>query len=341
MPRNELSAFDRTRIIALWQEGLSRHQIATRLNVVRSTVSRTIRRYGETGEVNSRPRTGRPTVNTRREDRYIAQLARRERSVTVPVTKISIPENVKSVDLDRNNPSKSFGVRIEVQKAFKGAFVNCSSSCRSIAPGRAHQDWLLSQWRNVLSSDESRFGLLSDDYRERVWRERGGQIRLATATGVAPYRDGTQMFWGGIRCNGKKQLIHIPGTMTGAYYLQNIINAIVQPLRNEIVDQFIFMDDNARPHPTTAVQQALENENIARLEWLALSADLNPIKHVWDYVSRAIFNRNNPPRSTQELIVAATEEWDSVPQEVINNLIIGVHRRADALIRSKGGNTKY
>nr|CAH7728688.1 unnamed protein product [Callosobruchus chinensis] len=33
---------------------------------------------------------------------------------------------------------------------------------------RAHQDWLLPQWRNVLFSDESRFGLVSNDYCERV-----------------------------------------------------------------------------------------------------------------------------------------------------------------------------
>nr|CAH7727256.1 unnamed protein product [Callosobruchus chinensis] len=124
--------------------------------------------------------------------------------------------------------------------------------------------------------------------------------------------------------------------MTSAYYLQNIIYAIVQPLRNEIGDQFIFMEDNARLHRTRAVQQALENGNIARLEWPAMSPDMDPIEHV----SRAIFNRNNPPRSTQELIFAATEEWDNIPQEVINNLIIGMHRRVDALIRSRCGNTK-
>nr|CAH7739400.1 unnamed protein product [Callosobruchus chinensis] len=133
----------------------------------------------------------------------------------------------------------------------------------------------------------------------------------------------------------------IPGTMTGAYYLQNIINAIVQPLSNGIGDQFIFMDDNATPHRTRAVQQALENGNIAKLEWLAMSPNMNPIEHVWDYVSRAIFNRNNSLRSTQELIVVATEEWDNIPQEVTHNLIIGMHRRVDALIRSRGGNTKY
>nr|CAH7741286.1 unnamed protein product [Callosobruchus chinensis] len=107
---------------------------------------------------------------------------------------------------------------------------------------RAHQDWLLPQWRDVLFSDESRFVLVSDDYREWVWRERGGQNRLATAIGDAPYRGGTQMFWGDIKFNGRTQLIHILGTMTGTYYLQNIINAIVQPLRNEIGDHFIFTD---------------------------------------------------------------------------------------------------
>nr|CAH7716709.1 unnamed protein product [Callosobruchus chinensis] len=67
------------------------------------------------------------------------------------------------------------------------------------------------------------------------------------------------MFWGGIRFNGRTQLIHIPRTLTGAHYLQDISNAIVQPLRNEIGDQFIFMDDNARPHLTRAVQPALES----------------------------------------------------------------------------------
>nr|CAH7754938.1 unnamed protein product [Callosobruchus chinensis] len=149
------------------------------------------------------------------------------------------------------------------------------------------------------------------------------------------------MFWGGIRFNGITQLIHIPGTMTSAYYLQNIINAVVQPLRKDIGDQFIFMDDNARLHRTRAVQQALENGNIARLEWPAMSLDMNIIEHVWNYVSRAIFNRNNPPRGTKVLIVAATEEWDNIPQEVINNLIIRIHRHVDALIRSSGGNTKY
>nr|CAH7749893.1 unnamed protein product [Callosobruchus chinensis] len=232
------------------------------------------------------PRTGRPTVSSRREDRYIAQLVRRERSVTVPVLRSQFQRTFNRVISAATIRQRVLASELWYRRPLRVPLLTARHRTAQLQWARAHQDWLLPQWRNVLFSDESRFGL-------------------------------------------------IPATMIGAYYLQNIINAIVQPLRHEIGEQFIFMDDNARPHRTRAVRQALENENIARLEWPAMSPDMNPIEHVWDYVSRAIFNRNNPPRSTQELIVAATKEWDNIPQEVINNLIIGMHRRVDALIRSR------
>nr|CAH7759415.1 unnamed protein product [Callosobruchus chinensis] len=288
MPRNKLSAFDRTRIIALWQEGLSLNQIANRLNVVRSTVSRTVRRL--TGEVNSRPRTCRPTVSTRREDiGSIAQLARRGRSVTVPVLRSQFQIKLNRVISTATIRRRVLASGLRCRRPLRVPLLTACHRTARLQWARAHQGWLSPQWKNELFSDESRFGLVSDDYRERVWRERGGQSRLVTAIGVAPYRGGTQIFWGGIRFNGRTQHIHIPGTMTGAYYLQNIIDAFVQPLRNEIGDQFIFMDDNARPHRTRAVQQAMEDGNIARLEWPAMSPDMNPIEHVWEYVSRAIY----------------------------------------------------
>nr|CAH7725405.1 unnamed protein product [Callosobruchus chinensis] len=252
-------------------------------------VSRTIRRYEETDEVNSRPRPGRPTVSTRLKDRYNAQLARRERSVTVPVLRSQFQRTFNRVISTATIRRRVLTSGLRCRRPLRVPLLTARHCTARLQWTRTHQDWLLPQWRNVLFSDESRCGL-------------------------------------------------IPGEMTGEYYLQNIIIAIVQSLRNEIGDQFILMDDNARPHLTKAVQQALKNGNTARLEWPAMSPDMNPIEH---YVSRAIFNRNNRPRSTQELIVAAAEEWDNIPQEVINNLIIFMHRRVDAFIRSRGGNTKY
>nr|CAH7735250.1 unnamed protein product [Callosobruchus chinensis] len=225
-----------------------------------------MRRYEETGEVNSRPRTGRPTISTTQEDRYIAQLARRERSDTVPVLRSQFQRTFNRVISNATIRRRVLASGLRCRRFLRVHFLTARHRTARFQWARAHQGWLLSQCRTVLSSDECRFGLVSDAYREMVWRERGGQNRLATAIGVAPYRGGTQMFWGDIRFDGRTQLIYIQGTIAGAYYLQNIINAIVQPLRDEIGDQFIFMDDNARPHRTRAVQQALENGNIARLE---------------------------------------------------------------------------
>nr|CAH7760291.1 unnamed protein product [Callosobruchus chinensis] len=167
MPRNELSAFDRTRIIALWQEGLSRHQIANRLNVVRSTVSRTIRRYEETGEVNSRPRTGN-----------------RERSVTVPVLSSQFQRTFNLVISTATIRRRVLASGLRCRRPLRVPLLTARHRTARLQWAGAHQDWLLPQWRNVLFSDESRSGLVSDDYRERVWRERGGQNRLATPIGI-------------------------------------------------------------------------------------------------------------------------------------------------------------
>nr|CAH7767457.1 unnamed protein product [Callosobruchus chinensis] len=68
--------------------------------------------------------------------------------------------------------------------------------------------------------------------------------------------------------------------------------------------------------PDPIAPEAFNKPRKTRFEWPTMSPNMNPIEHVWEYVSRAIFNRNNPPRSTQELIVAATEEWDDIPQEL-------------------------
>nr|CAH7725600.1 unnamed protein product [Callosobruchus chinensis] len=215
-----------------------------------------------------------------------------ERSVTVPVLRSQLKRTFNRVISTATIRRRVLASGLRCRRHLRVPLLTARHRTARLQWAKAHQDWLLPQWRNVLFSNESRFEL-------------------------------------------------VRGTMTGAYYLQNIINAIVQPLRNEIGDQFIFMDDNARPHRTRTVQHALENRNIARLEWPAMSPGMNPIEHVWDYASRAIFNQNNPPRSKQELIVAATEEWDNIPQEVINNLIIGMQRRIDTLLRSRGGSTKY
>ncbi|GFS65828.1 uncharacterized protein TNCV_390621 [Trichonephila clavipes] len=92
-------------------------------------------------------------------------------------------------------------------------------------------------------------------------------------------------------------------------------------IRGAVGDKFVFMDDNATCHRTLAVQDCLDSEGIQRLVWPARSPDLNPIENVWDALGRQVAGRNYPPTNKNTLIRALTEEWDKLPQQLLDNVV--------------------
>ncbi|GFX96933.1 transposable element Tcb2 transposase [Trichonephila clavipes] len=63
------------------------------------------------------------------------------------------------------------------------------------------------------------------------------------------------------------------------------------------------------------------------MEWPANSPDMNPIEHVWDALGRRVAGHQPPPQTLQELERAFLEEWDRIPQLVINSLIDSMPQR--------------
>ncbi|GFT78004.1 transposable element Tc1 transposase [Trichonephila clavipes] len=122
--------------------------------------------------------------------------------------------------------------------------------------------------------------------------------------------------------NGRARLhVLANGTMTGQRYIDEVLLAHVRLFRGAVSDKFVFMDDNATCHRTLAVQDCLDSEGIQRLVWSASSPDLNPIKNVWDALGRQVAGRNYPPTNKNTLIRALTEEWDKLPQQLLDNVV--------------------
>ncbi|GFU04332.1 transposable element Tcb1 transposase [Trichonephila clavipes] len=84
-----------------------------------------------------------------------------------------------------------------------------------------------------------------------------------------------------------------------------------------------------------------ESEDIERMDWPALSPDLNPIEHVWDVLGRRLAARTLPPVTIRELRLALQDEWAAMPQQLIGTLILSMGRRCETCLAVRGDHIPY
>ncbi|GFW15733.1 putative DD41D transposase [Trichonephila clavipes] len=94
------------------------------------------------------------------------------------------------------------------------------------------------------------------------------------------------------------------------------------------------MDDNAQHHLAVIAKEYLEVLGLERLEWPARSPDLNPIKHLWDYLGRQVAALSPSPRSLGELERRLLRVCSSFPISVTDNLINSMEIRCRKCIQA-------
>src|SRR5260221_12564976 len=76
-------------------------------------------------------------------------------------------------------------------------------------------------------------------------------------------------------------------------------------------------------------------------EWPSQSPDLNPIEHLWNHVKKKLGEYEEPPSGVHELWDQFQEEWEKIEPSVCQNLIESMPRRIEAVLKARGGYTKY
>ena len=82
-PGQELSPFARAAIVGAVAAGASQSAVARAFCIDRKAVQRALQRFESSTSFGAKPRTGRPEVLTRREKRYIIQLAKRKPRLSI------------------------------------------------------------------------------------------------------------------------------------------------------------------------------------------------------------------------------------------------------------------
>ena len=73
--------------------------------------------------------------------------------------------------------------------------------------------------------------------------------------------------------------------------------------------------------------------------WPAKSPDLNPIENLWEYLERKL--EKLPTTTLSQLWDTLNDLWENIPSEIIQNLVSSMSQRTEAVIKAKGGHTKY
>ncbi|GFV50615.1 transposable element Tc1 transposase [Trichonephila clavipes] len=188
---------------------------------------------------------------------------------------------------------------------------------------QARSMWNVTDWQKVVFSDESRFVLGTDDNHVRVWRRPGERYNPPHTVLRHTTRTAGVMVWRDRAYDSRSTLIVMRGTLTGQYFVDDILRPHVGPFLNGLPGT-IFQQDNARPHTARVAQDFLRH--FQTLPWPVRSPDLSPVEHVWDQLKRQM---PSCP-SVHDFELAVQDLWAHLPQDNIRCLINSMPDRVEA-----------
>ncbi|GFX10258.1 transposable element Tcb1 transposase [Trichonephila clavipes] len=239
----QVSEFDRGRIVAYQDCGLSFREIGIRVGRNQTTVRRICDRWMQEGTTDQRGPSHPPQCTTSRENRQILRMIVTDRSATSR----TVAQHIESVT---HHSVSARTIRRRLQQ--------CGLSARRPLLGlpltqnhrRLRCQWCeerrmwVAEWNAVLLTDESCICLQHHDGRIRVWRHRGERMlnsyvmhhHTGPASGI--------MVWGGIEDQSRTPLVRIAGTLNSQRYISEVLEPVVLPYLHGLATA-IFQQDNA------------------------------------------------------------------------------------------------
>ena len=193
-------------------------------------------------------------------------------------------------------------------------------------------------WRKALFTDEKLFFLNFIPNHQWVFVDNPPPIHRTVKY------PGKLMIWGGVSFYGRLPLV-FAGQKEGINsdaYIEVLQKALIDNENNifQSIHKWKLLQDRAPCHMSHKVRNWLADHNIDwELDFPASSPYLNVIENVWKLITDKVNTRC--PRTVQGLCKVIQQEWDTLDQKVICDLVMSMPRRLQAVLDVEGEITKY
>jgi transposase len=142
----------------------------------------------------------------------------------------------------------------------------------------------------------------------------------------------------------------------GALNQKDYLTQVLEPYIQSILETFaavthqlqpfaepLFMEDGNPAHghksSTNCCQRFGTKQGIVLMPHPSSSPDMNPIEKCWRYIKQKLHRRRKQPTTVAEMEVAVREEWEHIPQQWINDLILKQEHWVTVLMERHGWST--
>lgn len=337
--RKQITLEQRIAICTLREEGYSERQIAERLGISCKGVHYTLARKQETGKNEDRKRSGRPKSTTNQEDNFIRVLSKRNRRLTAPQITAALNDTRETPISTTTVKRRLLSAGLRGCVAAKKPKLTNRHKKNRLEWAKAHKNWTIEQWENVLWSDESKFQIFGSNRRVFVRRSKEERASEACTVPTIKHGGGNVMVWGCFGNSKPGNLVRITGKLNKEGYLKILQDSAIPSGLSLIGSGFIFQQDNDPKHSSKLCQNFLNKkkaENILNImQWPSQSPDLSPIELVWDELDRRVKSRC--PTSSEHLWQLLENEWNKLDKDYFKKLINRMPRICEKIIKEKGG----
>lgn len=335
-----ISENKRRQVISLLDQGLPHRQIVTQANVSLGTISSLCNQHSP-GK--AKPKGGRPVKLTEATKRLARRMILSGKVDTATkVAKKLKEDNIATVHAKTIRRTLRSQGLVAVTKKKKPRLTARHWQLR-LEFANKYKDWTLEDWKQVVWSDETKINRLGSDGRSWAWKPKGSGITDRLIQPTLKFGGGSLMLWGCMTYQGVGFAARIEGRMDSELYISILEEDYLNSLDFYKLDRskVIFQQDNDPKHTSHLTKNWLADNNIEVLDWPPQSPDLNLIKHLGFELKRRLNDYPTDPSSIGKLWDRVAATWNAIPVQTCTNLIDSMPRRVEAVLKARGGYTKY